>query len=314
MHAITMKEFGGPEVLRLTEVPDLQPRAGHHVLNVRRAGVNYADVHVRENTYLAPVPLPYTPGNEVVGTTADGRRFVGLTQGGGYAQQAHLHRRVTWAVPDDISDDEAVCLALQGQSAWHLLFTTADIKAGQKIVIPAAGGGLGSLAVQLAKQADATVIALASTEAKRRLAGDLGADVVVDSTSGELSAEILDAVGGPVDVALEMTGGPALPAVLACLAPRGRLVMYGYASGQLADVPSRPLMEKSLTVSGFWLPNLYSDRHALPTSMEKLFDAVRTGKLRTITGTVYPLGEASAAHTALAARTHIGKLSLDTTR
>ncbi|MFG2737924.1 zinc-binding alcohol dehydrogenase family protein [Streptomyces harbinensis] len=312
MRAIVMKEFGGPEVLRLEEVPDLQPRAGHHLLRVSRSGVNYADVHVRGNTYLAPVELPYVPGNEVVGSTADGRRFVGLTRGGGYAEQAHLHRRVAWSVPDDITDDQAVCLALQGQSAWHILFTAAQVTAGDRVVIPAAGGGLGSLAVQLAKAAGATVIALASTEEKRLLAANLGADATIDSTSQNLAAEILDAAGGPVTVALEMTGGPELAAVLNALAPRGRLAVYGFASGRQADLPLRPLMEKSITVSGFWLPNLYGDRNALPASMEKLFTAVRTGSLRTITGGVFPLAEAATAHSTLAARTHTGKLSLST--
>ncbi|MGW7295373.1 quinone oxidoreductase family protein [Streptomyces xiamenensis] len=314
MRAITMEEFGGPEVLRLTEVPDLESRAGHHILNVIRSGVNYADVHVRGNTYLAPVELPYIPGNEVLGTAPDGRRLVGLTRGGGYAEQAHLHRRIAWDVPDDISDDQAVCLALQGQSAWHILFTSAGVHAGERVVIPAAGGGLGSLAVQLAKNAGAKVIALASTEEKRLLAANLGADATVDSTTDDLTGAILEAAGGPVQVALEMTGGPQLPAVLAALAPRGRLAVYGFASGQQGNLPLRLLMEKSITVSGFWLPSLYGDRTALPTSMEKLFNAVRTGDLRTITGGVYPLAEAAVAHTTLATRTHSGKLSLDPTK
>lgn len=309
-----MKAFGGPEVLLLTEVPDLQQRGAYHLLNVSRAGVNYADVHVRNNTYLTPVTLPYVPGNEVVGATADGRRFVGLTPGGGYAEQAHVHRRVAWPVPDDISDDQAVCLALQGQSAWHLLFTVAQVTAGQSVVIPAAAGGVGSLAVQLAKHAGAKVIALASTEEKRQLARDLGADAVVDSTADDLTGEIIEAAGGPVEVALEMTGGHVLRDILAALAPRGRLAVYGFASGQAADVPARLLMEKSITVAGFWLPHLYSDRNALPASMEKLFDSVRTGTLRPVIGGIFPLGEASAAHATLTTRSHMGKLSLDTTQ
>ncbi|MEV1008376.1 zinc-binding dehydrogenase [Streptomyces sp. NPDC049881] len=314
MRAIVMKEFGGPEVLQLTEVPDLERRAGHHILNIHRSGVNYADVHVRGNTYLAPVELPYTPGNEVLGTTPDGRRFVGLTPGGGYAEQAHLHRRVAWEVPDDITDDQAVCLALQGQSAWHILFTAAAVQPGECVVIPAAGGGLGSLAVQLAKNGGAKVIALASTPEKRRLAADLGADATVDSTAEDLTGEILEAADGPVQVGLEMTGGPQLPAVLAAVAPRGRLAVYGFASGEQKDLPLHLLMEKSITVSGFWLPNLYADRTALPASMEKLFSAVRAGRLRTITGGVFPLAEAATAHSTLAARTHTGKLSLDPTK
>ncbi|GAB2883485.1 zinc-binding dehydrogenase [Streptomyces deserti] len=312
MRAIRMDQFGGPEVLQVVEVPDLEPRGGHHLLQVSRAGVNYADMHVRGDTYLAPVTLPYIPGNEVVGRTAEGKRFVGLTQGGGYAEQAHVHRRTSWEVPDGVSDEQAVALCLQGNSAYHLLHTVAGVQEGQTVVIPAAAGGLGSIAVQLAKAIDAKVIALASSKEKRQLAEELGADAVVDSTSENLTEEIKEAAGGPVQVALEMTGGPTFHSIVAALAPRGRLAVYGYASGEMTDVSTRVLMERSITVSGFWLPSLYSDRNALPTSMNALFDAVRAGSLRPVLGQVYPLSEASAAHAALAARTHTGKLSLDT--
>ncbi len=250
MRAISMDEFGGPDVLRLAEVPVPRTRGSHHLLNVSRAGVNYADVHVRGNTYLAPVTLPYIPGNEVVGTTPEGQRFVGLTPGGGYAEQALVHRRVAWSVPDDISDDQAIALALQGQSAWHLLCTAAKLQAGERVVVPAAAGGVGSLAVQLAKRAGATVIALASTERKRQVARDLGADAAIDSAPDGLTDRILEAAGGPVQVALEMTGGSVFQATVAAMAPRGRLVVYGYASGEAAKVAAHALMEKSLDCLG----------------------------------------------------------------
>jgi NADPH2:quinone reductase len=313
MRAITMRQFGGPEVLELAEVPDPEPRAGHLLVNVTRAGVNYADVHVRENTYLAPVELPYIPGNEVVGTTQDGRRVVALTRGGGYAERALVHRRVAWDVPDDITDEQAAVLALQGNTAWHLLFTVAQLTSGQSVLIPAAAGGVGSLAVQLAKQVGAKVVALASTEARRQLAKELGADAVLDSsTTDGLTERILDAAGGPVHAALEMTGGQTLRATLAAVAPRGRLAVYGYASGETCDVPARMLMEKSITVSGFWLPHLYADRNALPMSMRALTAAVRSGDLRPLIGASYPLAEAAQAHRDLAARTQTGKLVLAT--
>lgn len=225
-----------------------------------------------------------------------------------------MHRRVAWPVPDDIADDQAIALALQGQSAWHLLFTATKLQAGERVVIPAAAGGVGSLAVQLAKRAGATVIALASTEKKRQVARDLGADAVIDSAPDGLTDRIIEAAGGPVQVALEMTGGPVFQATLAALAPRGRLVVYGYASGDTAAATTHALMEKSLTVSGFWLPHLYSDRDALPTSMKALFQAVRDGDLTPVVGDIYPLSEASTAHSRLAARDHIGKLALDTSR
>ncbi|MFJ9408727.1 zinc-binding alcohol dehydrogenase family protein [Streptomyces sp. NPDC101393] len=314
MRAIVMREFGGPDVLRLEEVPEPAPRSGHALVDVTLAGVNYADLHVRGDSYLAPVELPCTPGNEVVGTLDGGRRVVGLCRGGGYAERTLLHRRVTWDVPDDITDEQAVALALQGNSAWHLLFTALRITEGETVVVPAAAGGLGSLAVQLAARAGAKVIGLAGSAPKRKLAQELGAHAVVDSTADDLAERILEAAGGPVSAALEMTGGATFTRTLAAVAPRGRLAVYGYAGGELATVPTRDLMERSLTVSGFWLPQLYGDRTALPTSMRALFAAVADGSLTPQTGAAYALGEAAQAHHDLGARTGTGKLALDVTR
>ncbi|MGW7491666.1 quinone oxidoreductase family protein [Streptomyces sp. NPDC054786] len=314
MRAIVMREFGGPDVLRLEDVPEPAPRGGHSLVEVSLAGINYADVHVRGDTYLAPVELPYIPGNEVVGTVDGGRRVVGLCRGGGYAERTLLHRRVTWDVPDAISDEQAVALALQGNSAWHLLFTSLRLTEGETVVVPAAAGGVGSLAVQLAARAGAKVIGLAGSPEKRRLAGELGAHAVVDSTAEDLTERILDAAGGPVEAALEMTGGVTFERTLAAVAPRGRLAVYGFAGGDLASVPTRDLMERSIAVSGFWLPQLYADRTALPTSMRALFDAVADGTLKPLTGAAYALGEAARAHHELAARTPTGKLALDVAR
>lgn len=314
MRAIVMREFGGPDVLRLQDVPEPAPRGGHSLVEVALAGVNYADVHVREDSYLAPVELPYIPGNEVVGTVDGARRVVGLCRGGGYAERALLHRRVTWDVPDAISDEQAVALALQGNSAWHLLFTSLRLTRGETVVVPAAAGGVGSLAVQLAAHAGARVIGLAGSPEKRQLAEELGAHAVVDSTAEDLTERILDAAGGPVAAALEMTGGVTFARTLAAVAPRGRLAVYGFAGGELASVPTRELMERSITVSGFWLPQLYADRTALQISMRALFDAVADGSLSPLTGAVYGLGEAARAHHALAARTPTGKLALEVAR
>lgn len=314
MRAIVMREFGGPDVLRLEDVPEPAPRAGHSPVEVSLAGINYADVHVRGDSYLAPVELPYVPGNEVVGTVDGGRRVVGLCRGGGYAERTLLHRRVTWDVPDVISDEQAVALALQGNSAWHLLFSSLRLTAGETVVVPAAAGGVGSLAVQLAAHAGARVIGLAGSPEKRKLAAELGAHAVVDSTAEDLTERILDAAGGPVAAALEMTGGVTFERTLAAVAPRGRLAVYGYAGGDLASVPTRELMARSITVSGFWLPQLYADRTALPTSMRALFGAVADGTLKPLTGTAYPLGEAARAHHDLATRTPTGKLALDVAR
>lgn len=316
MRAITMSAFGDPNVLQLSEVEDPNPRRTEVLVNVTRSGVNYADIHVVKNDYLAPVTLPYIPGNEVVGVTDDGRRVVGLTQGGGYAEKAVLRRQLVWDIPDDVSDDQAVPLALQGNSAYHLLFTVAQIEKGDTVVVPAAAGGVGTIAVQLAREAGARVIALASTEDKRALALDLGAHAAVDSSTADgLAERIKEAAGGPVTAALEMTGGQVFDETVAALAPRGRLAVYGFASGERASVDVHTLVQRGINVAGFWLPLLYTDRRvSLKFSTMHLFDAVAKGNLRIVDGGTYPLAAAADAHRSLASRSSTGKISLDPTR
>ncbi|WP_331732239.1 zinc-binding dehydrogenase [Streptomyces sp. NBC_00015] len=312
-----MDSFGGPEVLRLAEVPDPSARGSQVLIDVTRAGVNYADIHVRDNTYLAEVATPFIPGNEVVGRTQEGKRVVALTRGGGYAEKVVVHKKTVWEIPDGVSDEQATPIALQGNTAWHLVFNVLQLRAGQKVVVPAAAGGVGSIAVQLASQAGAEVIALASSEEKRQLALELGASAVVDSSDVEdLGARIETAARGKVQAALEMTGGPTFEQTVNTLAPLGRLAVYGYAGGELSkELPLQTLLEQSITVSGFWLPHLYAGRNTfLNHSTPALFGMISNGTLRTISGGTYALGDAAQAHRDLASRAATGKLSLDTTQ
>ena len=123
MRAIQITEFGGPEVLTPTDLPEPTPAEGQVLLQVSSAGVNYADTHQAENTYLAPAHLPLVPGGEAVGTTPDGRRVVALLDGGGYAERAVAWENLTFDLPDDVDDPSALALVLQGTTAWHLLRT-----------------------------------------------------------------------------------------------------------------------------------------------------------------------------------------------
>ncbi|MFD8320746.1 quinone oxidoreductase family protein [Kitasatospora purpeofusca] len=312
MRAIAVRQIGGPEVLELCEFPEPSVRPGHLKLRTRLAGVNYADIHLRDGTYPAPMPCPFVPGNEVLGTNEDGRRFVALGRGGGYAETTVVHRKLAFEVPDGVADHDAVALTLQGNTAWHLLFTDLRVTAGDTVLIPAAAGGVGSLAVQLAKHAGAKVVAMASTEEKRRTAQELGADAVVDSSTAEgLTDRILDAAGGPVSAALEMTGGDVFHATLAALTPRGRMSVFGAVTGVDGLVPMTSLLAESKSVSGFWLPNLYPSRTHLNESMSALFAAVAEGWLKPLNGPVYKLGQARQAHHDLAARLTTGKAVLD---
>ncbi|MBI5106769.1 MAG: zinc-binding dehydrogenase, partial [Solirubrobacterales bacterium] len=222
MKAIRIDQFGGPEVLQLREVEDpVAPEGGFVVVDVRAAGLNYADTHQAENSYLAPSQLPLIPGGEVVGTTPDGRRIVSLVQGGGYAEKAVVHPVASWEVPDGVSDGQALALVLQGTTAWHLLRTSAQLRQGESVVVHAAAGGVGTLAIQLAKRFGAgRVIGVASSDDKRALATRLGADAVVDSRAQDLTAALREANGGErVGVVLEMAGGRVVEQSLQALAP-----------------------------------------------------------------------------------------------
>jgi NADPH2:quinone reductase len=293
---------------------------GLEVVEVLASGVNYADTHQIEDSYLARQQLPLIPGAEVVGRRADGSRVVALTlAGGGYAEKALVHPAATFPIPDDVSDGEALALVLQGTTAWHVLKTSAHLAEGESVVVHAAAGGVGTLAVQLAKAFGAgRVIATASSSEKRQLALDLGADIAVDaniaadSGTADLKAALREANDGrPVDVVLEMTGGPVFDASLAALAPFGRLVTYGMAS-RVPPTPVAPaeLMGRSRAVLGFWLVHAATRPGMLAEAMDGMFAMVRAGTLRPVVGGEFPLAEARRAHEELLARRSTGKLVL----
>src|SRR6188472_359769 len=185
MRAIRISEWGGPEVLELVEDASIPEPADDHVLvRVTRSGVNFADTHARENSYLARYELPLTPGSEVAGVVERdgagfkaGQRVVAMVGTGGYAEYAATPAATTFAIPDGVSDAVALALVIQGLTAWHLYRTSAQLRTGETVVVHAAAGGVGSLAVQLGRPFGAgRVIATASSEDKRALALKLGAD------------------------------------------------------------------------------------------------------------------------------------------
>lgn len=317
MRAIQVSRFGGPEVLELVELPDPEPRDDLVLLQVDAAGINYADTHQAADDYLAPQRLPFVPGAEVVGRTGTGDRVVALLPHGGYAEQALAHPSTTFALRDDVDDTTALAFVLQGTTAWHLLRTSSRMAPGESVVVHAAAGGVGSLAVQLAREWGARrVIATASAPDKRDLARDLGADVALDPAEPDLTEALLQANGGhPVDVVLEMTGGPVFDASLAALAPFGRLVTYGMAS-RVPPTPVQPghLLATSRAVVGFWLTHALRLPGGLRPAMEELLDLHSTGRLRALAGGGYPLAEARRAHEDLRSRRTHGKLTLDPRR
>jgi NADPH:quinone reductase-like Zn-dependent oxidoreductase len=323
MRAVQITRFGGPEVLDVVDLPDPVPGPGQQLFDVSTAGVNYADTHQIENSYLAAQQLPLVPGAEFVGKPAEGgHRVVGLLDGGGYAEKVAASPRLTWPVPDGVTDEQALAVVLQGATAWHLLRTSAHLAAGETVVVIAGAGGVGSLAIQLARRWGAgRVIATASSAEKRALTEQLGADVAVDPALADDDPEafteaLREANGGkPVDVVLEMTGGHVFDGSLSALAPFGRLVAYGMAG----RVPPKPvqapsLMQKSRAVIGFWLVHCMTRPHMMDDAMTELLPLVADGALKPVGGGRYPMTAVREAHQDLLARRTSGKLVLDPSR
>jgi len=310
--AIQIEEFGGPDVLKHVEIPDPEPGEGEVVVEVARSGINFADTHATRNDYLAEQQLPLIPGGEVSGRTSDGRRVAALLGGGGYAEKVAVPEAMLIPVPDEVDDDRAAALLLQGLTAMALVRRCARIEPGETLLVEAAAGGTGSLSVQLAKRAGAKVIGLASSEEKRALVERLGADATVDSRSEDLKEAILAANDGErVDAVLHMSGGSAFDAELSALAPLGRMVVFGIASREQREVSTAALLRGSKAVIGFWLVHLLMRRELVAPMIGELFETVAAGELEVTVGEVYPLSEAARAHEDLIARRSSGKLLLD---
>jgi NADPH:quinone reductase len=314
VRAIQIQEFGGPEVLRVVDLPIPQPADDEVLIRVSKAGLNFADTHQRTNSYLAAAELPLIPGAEVAGVREDtGERVAALCGNGGYAEYATAPAALTLPIPEGVDDATALAVLLQGLTAWHLFKTSAKLAPGESVVIHAAAGGVGSLAVQLARPLGAgRVIATASSEAKRELALELGADVAVDASPEGMKERLQEAnAGRKVDVVLEMAGGEVFEQSLAALAPFGRVVAYGIASQRANEVSTGSLMRRSQAVVGFWLMHCLEHPGMVQDAVGDLFARVQRGELRAVVGGTYPLDEAGRAHADLQERRTTGKLLLD---
>lgn len=313
MKAIQINEFGGPEVMDLVELPEPVAGPGEKLVHITRTGVNFADTHAIQNNYLAKQELPLIPGCEFVGVTADGVRVAAVVSNGAYAEAVAANETALVTVPDQVDDEQAAGLLLQGITADAILRISANMQPGESVVINAAAGGTGSLAVQIARSMGAgRIIAMASSEEKRALTLELGADVAIDSRSQDLQADVLGANGGkPVDVVLEMAGGEAFEGLLRSLAPFGRLVTFGIASRNENSVKTGHLMRNSRAVIGFWMVHLLMQPELAKTSIERVLGAAARGELKTVLGGTFGLGDVARVHEDLAARRTIGKILLD---
>jgi NADPH:quinone reductase len=323
MKAVQLKEFGGPEVLEFVEIETPVPTGREVLIEIKAIGVNYADTARREGKYVVKTPLPFIPGAEIAGIVAavgnevssvkPGMRVVTLINSGGYSEFALADERSLIPLPEQLDYQNAVALPLQGLSAYHVLKTMGRLDKGESVLVHAAAGGVGTLAVQLAKLFGAgKIIATASSAEKLELARQMGADVLVNYTESNWVEQVLEATGGKgVDVALEMVGGDVFNQTLKCLATFGRLVVFGAASGEQSRMYPGALMARNQSVIGFFLPQIMRKPELLQPSLVELLTYLAEGKLKLTIGGVFPLEEAAEVHRLLQSRKTTGKLVLE---
>ncbi|HEX2774257.1 MAG TPA: zinc-binding dehydrogenase [Micromonosporaceae bacterium] len=316
MRAVWLTEFGGPDVLVAGEAPDPIPGPGQALVEVAYANITFVETQFRA-TGFGPFQgdLPIIPGNGVggvvtaVGPGADpalvGKRVVSSTGGsGGYAEQVAVAADGLIEVPHGLATDAAVALLADGRTATALV-RAAEVRDGDRVLVEAAAGGVGSLLVQLAKAAGATVVAVAGGGKKLDLARELGAQVTVDYREPDWTARVRAATGG-VDVVFDGVGGEIGRAAFDLLDGGGRMLSFGLASGQWASIPDELAAERGVRLVR---PSSTSDEMRAYT-VSGLTEAA-AGRLRPVIGQRYPLDRAADAHAAMEARTTLGKTLLE---
>ncbi|MGE0803054.1 MAG: zinc-binding alcohol dehydrogenase family protein [Lautropia sp.] len=335
MRAIQIRRFGGPEVLELSNVEQPSPGPGEVLIRVAGAGVNFADINQRSGTYLFPPKLPLVPGFEASGTVVavgEGaaqvavdpsvlqvgtRVFAGAARNA-YAEYAPVPADVLFRVPDQMSLVEAAGIPVNFQVAWIVLHRKARLRQGQTVLVHAAGGGVGSAAVQLAKLAGAYVIATASSTAKLDVAAELGADLCINYSDG-FRDQVRASMGTdrPVDLVVDSVGGDVLIESLELLRPWGRYVGFGQAAGKPAKLDAyASAIPNHLDIGFFGRRGIThtrepSERALLREATSQALALWSSGQIRCARLTRFPLADAAEAHRRISARELVGKIVLE---
>jgi len=323
MKTIRVEEFGEVDVLQYVDVERPEPGEGEVLIEVRSAGVNYADTMRRRNQYVEWQDLPFTPGSEIAGIIAEvgegvddvsvGDRVVSLLGTGGYAEYAVAPARGLIPLPEGLDFDRAAAIPLQGLTAYHCIKTSGALKGGESVLVHAAAGGVGTLSVQMAKLLGAgTVIATASSEEKLELARSLGADVLINYAEEDWPEKVREATDGKgADIILEMVGSDFPRKNLECLDVFGRMVVFGAASRERGTIVPAALMNRCHAVVGFYLPQIMRRPDLFVPSLQEVLGWISTGDLKLTIGGTYSLEQANEAHADLEGRQTTGKLLLN---
>jgi NADPH2:quinone reductase len=304
VNAIVLRETGGPERLQLAEAPDPSPAEGQVVVRVRAAGVNFADVLIRQGRYPQPPELPTIPGGEVAGEV-DGRRVMALSSfgGGGYAEAVAVDERAVVPMPDGMSFEEGAAFATTYLTAWIPLTRQVHVRSGSTVLVHAGAGGVGSAAIQVARHLGARVVATASSEEKRAFAREQGAEEAYSYE--EFASEVR------ADVVVDSVGGPVFAASIPVLNPLGTVVAIGFAAGWWEKLDPAVLTGRNVGVQGFYLGRLMRLRpEVVQEAVGELLALYAEGAIRPVVGATFPLADAAEAHRLIEERKSVGKVVL----
>jgi NADPH2:quinone reductase len=320
MKAVVFDKIGGPEVMKIAEVPKPEVKPGTVLIKMRAAGINFADTLFRQGQYVMQPQFPETPGLEGAGeieavgagvsNLKTGQRVAALGSKM-YAEYALAPATQVIPIPDSLSFENAAAFPVQVLTAWHMLHTAHQTEPGQTVLVHSAAGGVGIVAVQIAKAAGARVIGTVSSDGKAAIAKEYGADDVINYASNDFAVEANRITGGRgVDLILDAVGATTFEKGLTCLAPFGHLILYGRSGGAPEPLNLFRLFEKSVKVSGFVLYTVAAVPDVMRRGIEESFKLIAEGKVKLLVGKSFPLAQAAEAHKFMESRQSTGKLVL----
>lgn len=322
MKAVLCTTLGGPEDLSVQDVPSPEIKPGHVRLRVRAAGVNFADTLIIQGKYQVRPDLPFTPGIEIAGEIAElgdgvqglkpGQRVMAVCGTGGFADEAVVPASVVVPLPDAMDFTTAASFPIAYGTSHVALRHRANLKAGEVLLVHGAAGGVGLTAVEIGKAIGATVIATAGNADKLKVAADHGADHLIDYSREDIR-ERVKAIAGGVDVVYDPVGGAAFDASLRCMNWEGRILVIGFASGKIPQVPANILLVKNISVLGTFF-GAYTNNapEVAQNALVELMGWYADGKLKPHVSFTYPLEGAGEALSALIERRSTGKVVLTT--
>jgi len=320
MKALVCEAWGLPETLVVKDLADPQAGPGQVVVRVHAAGVNFPDALIIQNKYQFTPPLPFVPGSEAAGVVESvgdgvsqvrpGDRVIALTGSGAFAERVQVAAAALTPLPEGVDFATGAALILSYGTAYHALVDRGALQRGETLLVLGAAGGVGLAAVEIGKALGARVIATASSEQKRGICREHGADEVIDYATADLKSTLATLTAGAgVDVIFDPVGGAFTEAALRSCAWRGRHLVIGFANGDIPRVPANLLLLKGCSLIGvFWGRYVKSQPAAWARDLAALLEWLRAGRLRPHIGGRYSLERGAQALSALLARKACGKL------